>query len=102
MPMPRRGAHAAIMLLCLWPGHLAGQQIPAKDKPLPTLTTAEAVHRLSKLRLRDETVRGLAREPPIVITTEFDVKPGAYLVRLVVRDDESRLITAENAAAQIP
>jgi len=32
----------------------------------------------------------------------FDVKPGAYLVRLVVRDEESREITAENAAAQIP
>ncbi len=47
MLTPRRGAHAAIMLLCLWPGHLAGQKIPAQDEPLPTLTTAEAVHRLS-------------------------------------------------------
>jgi VWFA-related protein len=58
--------------------------------------------KLLKLRLRDETVRGLEQKPPIVIATGFEVKPGAYLVRLVVRDEESREITAENAAAQIP
>ena len=58
--------------------------------------------KLLKLRLRDETVRGSEQKPPIVIATGFEVKPGAYLVRLVVRDEESREITAENAAAQIP
>jgi len=47
MPMPRSGALAALMLCCFWPGRLAGQQAPAKDQTLPTLTTAEAVHRLS-------------------------------------------------------
>src|SRR5208283_1511566 len=47
MPMPRSGALAELMLCCFWPGRLAGQQAPAKDQTLPTLTTAEAVHRLS-------------------------------------------------------
>jgi hypothetical protein len=38
----------------------------------------------------------------VVIRTDFDVKPGAYLVRLVVRDAEGQQITAENAAVEVP
>jgi hypothetical protein len=56
--------------------------------------------KLVKLRLRDETVANLQQKPPAVIGTDFDVKPGAYLVRLVVRDAEGQ-ITAENAAVQV-
>jgi VWFA-related protein len=57
--------------------------------------------KLVELRLRDETVAGLEQKPPIVINTDFDVKPGGYLVRLVVRDAEGQQITAENAAVQV-
>jgi hypothetical protein len=58
--------------------------------------------KLVQLRLRDETVSGLEGKPPVVIRTEFDVKPGGYLVRLVARDAEARQITAENAAVSVP
>lgn len=58
--------------------------------------------KLVQLRLRDETVSRLEGKPPVVIRTEFDLKPGRYLVRLVVRDAEERQITAENAAVQVP
>jgi len=51
-------------------------------------------------RLLDETVARLQQRPPAVIGTDFDVKPGTYMVRLVVRDGEGQ-ITAENAAVQI-
>jgi VWFA-related protein len=57
--------------------------------------------KLLELRLRDETVARLEQKPPIVINTDFDVKPGGYLVRLVVRDAEGQQITAENAAVQV-
>src|ERR1022692_1319296 len=57
--------------------------------------------KLLQLRLRDETVAGLEQKPPVVIATDFDVKPGGYLVRLVVRDAEGQQITAENAAVQV-
>jgi VWFA-related protein len=57
--------------------------------------------KLLKLRLRDETVAGLEQKPPATIATDFDVKPGSYLVRLVVRDTEGQQITAENAAVQV-
>jgi hypothetical protein len=42
----------------------------------------------------------LQQRPPAVIGTGFDVKPGTYLVRVVVRDEEGQ-ITAENAAVQV-
>jgi hypothetical protein len=58
--------------------------------------------KLLELRLRDETVSTLQEKPPVVIATEFDVKTGGYLVRLVARDAEGQQITAENAAVQVP
>jgi VWFA-related protein len=61
----------------------------------------KGTQKLVELRLRDETVAGLGQKPPAVIATDFDVKPGAYLVRLVVRDVEERQVTAENAAVQV-
>jgi hypothetical protein len=57
--------------------------------------------KLLELRLRDETVARLEQKPPIVINTDFDVKPGGYLVRLVVRDAEGQQVTAENAAVRV-
>ena len=54
-----------------------------------------------EMRLRDETLaNGLGSG--ITIRTSFDVKPGTYLVRLVVRDAEGQLMAATNGAVQIP
>jgi hypothetical protein len=47
-------------------------------------------------------VQGLQQRPPFTVDTNFDMKPGAYLVRLVVRDEEGQQLTAENAGVQIP
>ena len=55
-----------------------------------------------QLRLRDETVSGLEQRPPVTIDTNFDMQPGAYLVRLVVRDAEDQQFTAENAGVLVP
>jgi VWFA-related protein len=38
----------------------------------------------------------------ITLKTSFDVKPGSYMVRMVVRDAESQLMSAENGAVEIP
>ncbi len=54
-----------------------------------------------QLRLRDQTVQALAQRPPVTISTDFDVKPGGYLVRLVARDAEGQQLTTENAAVQV-
>jgi VWFA-related protein len=55
-----------------------------------------------QLRLLDTTMERLQHAPPIKVTSDFDVKPGSYLVRLVVRDSEGHLMATENAAVQIP
>jgi VWFA-related protein len=52
------------------------------------------------MRWKDETLNKLASG--ITLKTSFDVKPGSYLVRLVVRDTDGQLMSAENGAIEIP
>ena len=54
-----------------------------------------------EMRLKDETLQARLGAG-ITLKTSFDVKPGSYLVRLVVRDAEGRLMSAENGAVEIP
>jgi VWFA-related protein len=52
------------------------------------------------MHLKDETLeRKLASG--ITLKTSFDVKPGSYLVRLVVRDAEGQMMSAENGTVEI-
>jgi hypothetical protein len=54
-----------------------------------------------ELRLRDETLETLARSG-VGTRIGFDVKPGTYLVRVVVRDSESAQLSALSRAVEIP
>jgi VWFA-related protein len=56
--------------------------------------------KIVEMRLKDETLERRV-ESGVTLKTSFDVKPGSYLVRLVVRDTEG-LISAENGAIEIP
>jgi VWFA-related protein len=60
------------------------------------------VQKTLQLRLRDETMGALSQKPPVIVTSDFDVKPGEYLVRLVARDAEHQQLTTENAAVDVP
>jgi len=53
------------------------------------------------MRLLDSTLEKLGRSG-INVKSSFDVKPGSYLVRLVVRDAEGELMAAKNGAVVIP
>jgi VWFA-related protein len=54
-----------------------------------------------EFRLKDETLsKGLA--PSVAVKTTFDVRPGAYVIRLVVRDDEGHMMSAANSSIEIP
>jgi VWFA-related protein len=57
--------------------------------------------KLITMRLRDETLENKLRSV-ITVKTSFEVKPGTYLVRLVVRDAEGQLMSAQNGAVEIP
>ena len=52
------------------------------------------------MRLKDETLHSKLIAG-VTLKTSFDVRPGSYLVRLVVRDDEG-VVAAQNGAVEIP
>jgi len=60
----------------------------------------QGTKKIVSMRWKDETLIKLASG--ITVKTSFDVKPGSYLVRLVVRDSEGQLMSAENGAIEIP
>jgi VWFA-related protein len=54
-----------------------------------------------EMRLKDETIEQRARTG-FTLRSTFDVKPGAYLIRLVVRDGEGQQMSAQNGSVDIP
>ena len=54
-----------------------------------------------ELRLRDATLARLTQSG-ITLKTEFDVRPGTYLVRQVVRDSEAGQLSGLNRTVEIP
>lgn len=59
-----------------------------------------AIEKILEMRWKDETLESKLASG-ITLKSNFDVKPGAYLVRLVVRDSGGEL-SAENGAVEIP
>jgi VWFA-related protein len=57
--------------------------------------------RIVAMKLRDDTLERLSRTG-VTVRTSFDVKPGDYVVRLVVRDSKAAQLSAENGIVQIP
>jgi VWFA-related protein len=60
----------------------------------------KATSKLLTMRLKDETLENKLASG-ITMKSSFEVKPGKYLVRLVVRDEEGDL-AAESGAVEIP
>jgi VWFA-related protein len=60
----------------------------------------EGLQKTVTLDLKDDTLEHKLASG-ITLKTSFDVKPGSYLVRLVVRDAEAKLMSAENGALEI-
>ena len=57
--------------------------------------------KIIEMKLRDTTYDRLSHSG-FTVKSSFDVKPGTYLVRLVVRDNEGAQIAARNGAVVIP
>ena len=57
--------------------------------------------KLVDVRLNDDTLERRA-DAGFTVRSSFDVKPGTYLVRLVVRDAEGQNMSAANGAVEIP
>jgi VWFA-related protein len=61
----------------------------------------QANQKLLQMRWKDETLQGKLGSG-IALRTSFDVKPGSYMVRIVARDSEQQLMSAENGGVEIP
>jgi len=59
----------------------------------------QGIQKVLELRLKDETLERLGQRA--TVRTNFDVKPGTYLIRLVVRDTEEQKLSATNGAVDI-
>jgi hypothetical protein len=57
--------------------------------------------KIVEMKLLDTTFNRLSRSG-FTLKSSFDVKPGTYLVRLVVRDAEGAQMAARNGAVSIP
>ncbi|HZC66720.1 MAG TPA: VWA domain-containing protein, partial [Candidatus Dormibacteraeota bacterium] len=57
--------------------------------------------KILEMKLLDNTVERLNRSG-LTVKSSFDVKPGSYVVRLVVRDSEGAQMAARNGAVVIP
>ncbi len=53
------------------------------------------------MRLKDETLQG-GLNGRVAVHADFRIAPGRYLLRLVVRDAEGKMMTAQNGAVEIP
>ena len=57
--------------------------------------------KILEMKLLDNTIERLSRSG-LTVKSSFDVKPGSYMVRLVVRDSEGAQMAARNGAVVIP
>ncbi len=61
----------------------------------------QGIQKTVTMKIKDETLEKRLGSG-ITLKTSFDVKPGSYLVRLVVRDAEAHVVSAESDAVRIP
>ncbi len=54
-----------------------------------------------EMRLKDQTLEN-RMNAGITVRSNFDVSPGSYLIRMVVRDSEGQLMAAANGTVDIP
>ena len=90
--------------------HLHYKQAEGRNQNDLTIITAvfdrngnflQSNQKVVQMRWKDETLQSKLASG-ITLRTSFDVKPGRYMVRVVARDTEQQLMSAENGAIEIP
>ena len=90
--------------------HLHYKQMDDRNQNDLTIVTAvfdrngniiQANQKLLQLRWKNETLQ-TKLSSGVTVRSSFDVKPGRYRVRVVARDSEQQLMSAENGAVEIP
>ena len=60
-----------------------------------------AIQKTIEMRLKDETFDARVKAG-ITIRSSVDIAPGSYVVRVVLRDQEGKMMTARNRVVEIP
>ena len=60
-----------------------------------------AIQKDVEMRLKEETFDARLAAG-VSMKTSFDVAPGSYIIRLVVRDFEGQMMAARNGVVEIP
>jgi hypothetical protein len=60
-----------------------------------------AIQKDVEMRLKEETLEARLAAG-VSMKTSFDVAPGSYIIRLVVRDFEGQMMAAHNGVVEIP
>ena len=60
-----------------------------------------AIQKIIDIKMKDATLAKLMAAGAMTIRTDFSVRPGSYLIRLVVRDSEGRLMSAQTGAVSV-
>jgi len=90
--------------------HLRFRKVDGRNQNVLTCSSAvfnrngnylQGIQKIVTMHLKDETLEHRLAAG-MTLKTSFDVKPGSYLVRLVVRDAEGQLMSAESGAIEIP
>jgi hypothetical protein len=61
----------------------------------------KGTERTMEMQLRDQTLEA-GKSSGLTVKESFDVPPGRYVVRVVVRDTEGRSMAAQNEGVEIP
>jgi len=89
--------------------HLHFRKVDGRNSDVLTCVSAlfnrngnfvQGTQKVVTMNLKDDTLEH-KMVSGITLKTSFDVKPGSYLVRLVVRDTEGQLMSAENGTVEI-
>jgi VWFA-related protein len=62
----------------------------------------KGTERTMEMQLRDQTLDAGKSSAGLVVKESFDVPPGRYVIRVVVRDTEGRSMAAQNQGIDIP
>ncbi len=90
--------------------HLRFEKVEDRNKNTITLVSGlfdrdghylKGIQRVIDLKLRDETLAGV-QSGGLTVRTNFDVPPGTYTIRVVVRDAEGQAMASRNGVADIP
>lgn len=60
-----------------------------------------SIEKTIEMRLRDETFPAYMNRG-LVVKSSLDMTPGSYAIRLVVRDQEGKMLSARNSVVEIP